>query len=254
MEEGIVTNALLFPNLLDSPRAAELAHRKNLSVGLLLNLTEGSALSAEEDISSLLDANGYFLTLPRLLSALAEGLIEQVHVEREVRAQLEWFLDRVGSPSHVASQQHIHCHPVLSAIIAQILSRYGIRFVRIPHEKIEANDPWDFSPERSERIQTINAWALHAKKIYDAADIGHTEHFLGHAMEGNANARRLRSLISKLEDSTTELMVHPGQCDPSGEAFDRDPQRETERNMLLDPEMRAHLKSRGVELVSYHEC
>ena len=210
-------------------------------------------MSREEHVASLLDANGYFLTYNRLIVAIEEGVIVREHLEREIRAQIEWFLEHSGSPTHVCSFEHIHVHPFIAPILSPILSRYGIRYVRIPMEVIAANDPWDLSPEQRTSIDHISRQAHEAKAIFAADDIGFTDHFRGLALQGNASSRRLRSLITGLDEGTTELMVHPGQCDPVGEAFEKDPQRETERNMLLDPELPAFIRGRGIELVGYED-
>lgn len=253
MEEGVVKSASLVVNYADSPRAADLAGRKNIALGLQINCTEGSPVSREDHVASLLDANGYFLTHDRLMVAIEEGVIEREHLEREIRAQIEWFLEHCGSPTHVCSFDHIHVHPFIAPVLSPILSRYGMRFVRIPTEVIAENDPWDLSPEQRASIDRIAKQAREAKAIFAANDIGFTDHFRGLALQGNAGSRRLRSLITGLEEGTTELMVHPGQCDPTGETFEKDPQRETERNMLLDPELPAFIRGRGIELIGYGE-
>jgi predicted glycoside hydrolase/deacetylase ChbG (UPF0249 family) len=43
-------------------------------------------------------------------------------------------------------------------------------------------------------------------------------------------------------------------CDPLGTEFSRDPQRETELRMLMDPEVRTLLRQQKIELVSFREA
>ena len=250
MEEGIVRSTTLIVNMPDSLNAARRLKERSICAGLHLNLSEGSALTPEKDVHSLLDARGYFMERDRLHQAFDEGVIEKEHLEREIRAQIEWFLDHAGAPTHIDSHHHIHVHPQVAPLLGPILNRYGISVIRVPIESTERL-AWEISPERTAFIQRITEQARAAKSIFESADLRPTDHFRGMALSGEAGAKRLRSLLTALPEGTTELMVHPGACDPLGDEFSRDPQRETERNMLLDPDLPELLQSRGIELVGF---
>lgn len=251
MEEGIATSATLMVNMPDSLNAARRLKERSIPAGIHINLSEGSPLTAERDVHSLLDTRGYFLGKQKLRTALDEGSVDPTHIEREARAQIEWFLESCGFPTHVDGHHHVHVHPIIAPLLAPILSRYGIRFVRIPQESISERDPWELTKERRMALENVTKQAGQARPIFAAEDVMSTDHYRGLAMVGNAGSKRLRSLIAALPEGTTELMVHPGMCDPMGDDFSRDPQRETERNMLLDPDMRSYIKSRGVELIGF---
>ena len=252
MEEGIVRSATLLVNMPDSLNAARRVKERNISVGLHINLSEGSPLTPEQDVHSLLDTRGYFLGKERTRQACDEGAVEPEHLEREIRAQIEWFFDHCGMPTHVDGHHHLHVHPIVTELLPPILERYGIQRIRIPQE--DTSDPrWEISPERLAWIALIRKHAQAARILWESTGLRSTDHFRGIALTGEANARRLRHLIAALPEGTTELMVHPGACDPLGDDFSRNPQRETERNMLLDPELPGLLQSRGIELCSYND-
>jgi predicted glycoside hydrolase/deacetylase ChbG (UPF0249 family) len=250
MEEGIVTSTTVLPNMPDALHAARKIKERDISAGLHINLTEGSALTAERDVLSLLDTRGYLLGRKRLFEALEEGVIAVEHIEREIRSQIEWYFDHAGMPTHCDSHHNVHVHPTIAPLIGPILSRYGIGKVRVAIETLDRL-PWEISAERRAFIEQMNIWGSAAKRIFESQDLHTTDHFRGFAFSGQANARRLRHLLAALPEGTTELMVHPGTCDPLGDDFSRDPQRETERNMLLDPELPAYLGSRGIELIGF---
>lgn len=250
MEEGVVRSATLIVNMPDSLNAARKIKERDRTAGLHINLTEGSPRTAEQDVHSLLDARGYFMGRDRLDQAFEEGVVKKEHLEREIRAQIEWFLDNAGAPTHIDSHHHIHVHPQIAPLLGPILNRYGISAIRVPLE-ITERMAWEISPERTAYIERINQRARKAKPIFESADLRTTDHFRGLALSGEAGAKRLRSLLTALPEGTTEFMVHPGACDPLGDDFSRDPQRETERNMLLDPELPGLLRSRGIELIGF---
>jgi predicted glycoside hydrolase/deacetylase ChbG (UPF0249 family) len=249
-EQGVLTSASLMPNGSDSDRAARYADERDLPTGLHLNLTTYSPLGRAADIRSLLTVDGYFLGRDTLERILGEGEVEPVHIEREIRSQVEWFLEHRGQPTHVDGHHHIHIHPVIAPILISILDRYGISFVRIPSEPAV---PFGFpiEPSQSKYIEKISARADAARKVFEAHGIRSTDNFRGMALVGNASNRNMRHTLGRLPEGTTELMTHPGSHNPSGEPFDADPQRQTEVNVLLNPELKTELKEREISLCSY---
>lgn len=252
-EFGVVTSATLLPNMQDSQRAGKHARERNLPVGLHLNLTEEYPLSKAADIATLLEGNGVFLSREKLRAALDAGEIEHEHLEREIRAQIEWFFDTVGAPTHIDSHHHIHIHPAVTAALTPVLERYGIRFVRIPLEAPLPPHGYIVEPKRLECVQAINAEASASRKHFEAHSIGSTDHFRGLTLAGIASLKNLRHILSRLPEGTTELMVHPGSGITEGTPFDLDPQRQTELRMLLNPSIREELQERKIELCSYGE-
>ncbi len=249
-EQGVVRSASLLANGADAARAAKHAREKKLPTGLHLNLTEGSPLSDPESIQSLVRADGNFLDKPSLRRTIDEGAVDPVHVEREIRTQLEWFLDNHGAPTHLDSHHAMHTHPFIVPLLIPILLRYGVRYVRIHSEPLP---PFGFQipEERVAYLRSASDEAEAARPLFESEGIAATDHFRGLALSGNASKKNLRHILARLPEGTTELMVHPSSPTPHGSAFDIDPQRVTELQMLTDPDLPKLLAERKIELISY---
>jgi chitin disaccharide deacetylase len=250
-EFGVVTSASLIANGSDSDAAARRARERKVPVGLHLNLTEDYPLSKKEDVSSLLDAGGKFFDRQRLRESLKDGLIEREHLEREIRAQIEWMFDTHGAPTHLDGHHHVHVQPAVVSVLLPILERYGIRLVRIPCEEPLPPFGYVVPDGQLERTRAINEMATLARRLYAEQGIGSTDHFRGLTLVGNASLKNLRHTLTKLPEGTTELMVHPGGDSNYGTPFDLDPQRQTELRMLTDESIRDELAERKIELVSF---
>lgn len=252
-EQGLVTSVSLIPNGSDSETSARRATERDIPTGLHINLTTMTPIAGPNDIKTLVTTDGFFLEMEALERGIQEGMIEATHIEREIRAQIDWFLEHRGQPTHISSHEHIHVHPFVAKILAPIMDRYGISYVRIPSEP---SMPFGYEIEKKQQeyIEKISSRAEKARSLYSAHNIGSTDHFRGLAYGGNATMRNLRHTLGRLPEGTIELMVHPGSANPNGEVFDRDPQRQTELNILTNPDTLAELKARNIELISFADA
>ncbi len=249
-EQGVVRSASVLPNMSDSARAAKHAREKQLPCGLELNLTDGSPLSGAKEVSTLVDAQGNFHNVGNLRRLLAEHAIDRVHIERELRAQVEWMFDSYGYPTHISSHEHIHIHPLVMPLLVPILERYSIRAVRIPMETLPPHG-YQITDTETAAVEALNTEALAARYLLTGTSITTTDHFRGQSLLGNASKKNLRHILARLPEGTTELMTHPSSPSSYGTPFDLDPQRQTELQMLLDPELPALLAERKIELITY---
>jgi len=253
IEFGVVSSVSLYPNGTDSDSAARKCRERGISAGLHINITEEYPLSKKGDVSTLVEANGRFFPKARLLQLLEEDAVEKEHLEREIRAQVEWCLDTYGSPTHINAHHHMQIHPAIAAVIIPIMDRYGIRFVRIPHESPLPPFGYEVPDAQLAMVAALGEQALAVKTMYEASGIVSTDHFRGLALHGNASVKNLKHVINKLPAGTTELAVHPGSQTSYGTDFDLDPQRQTELNMLLDETIPQLLKERKIELCSFED-
>lgn len=251
-EHGAVTSASLIPNFSYSDIAARHARERDLPTGLHVNLTDGSASSNSSDIRSLLTTDGYFLGRKTFWRVLEEGQIDAGDIERELRAQIEWFLNQYGQPTHVDSHHHVHVHPLIAPVLVALMDRYGIAFVRIPSETIPRFG-FELDEERRKWIADLSLQAEKARQLYSAHGIQSPAHFRGLALAGNASQKNFRHTLTSLEEGVTELMMHPGSANPSGDEFERDPQRLTELNILMNPDTQEELRERQIEVCSYQD-
>jgi predicted glycoside hydrolase/deacetylase ChbG (UPF0249 family) len=181
---------------------------------------------------------------------LAAGSVDPQHLEREMRAQVEWIFDHYGYPTHVDGHEHIHIHPLVFPLLIPIMERYSIRAVRIPEETLPPFG-YQISDAQTEEVEAVNAEARAAKALLHGTAISYPDHFRGETLMGNASKKNLRHILARLPEGVTELMVHPSSPSSYGTPFDLDPQRITELQMLLDPELPALLAERKIELASY---
>lgn len=251
-EFGIVTSATLLCNGSGAAQAAKHAREKKLPTGLHLNLTDGTPMSKTQDVESLLSSTeGEFRERELQRRALDEGQIDAVHVEREIRAQIEWFLDHHGQPTHVDGHHHVHIHSAITPLLIPILDRYGIGLVRLPAEDPLPPFGYVIGEDQLAATKTLAEQARDAQKLFAAHGIRSTDHFRGATLVGNASQKNLRHILTRLPEGTTELMVHPGSMTPVGTPFDLDPQRQTEMQMLMNPDVPILLKERKIGLISY---
>ncbi len=251
VEFGVVTNASLMPNAGDSDMAGRHARERGVAAGLHLTLTEDCPLSNAGEIETLLEGNGTFLPKEKMRKALDDGAVDAVHLEREIRAQVEWMFDVYGAPTHIDGHHHIHVWPAVVHALLPIVERYGIRFVRMPLEEPLPPFGYEVPAEQLAATRAMNDRARAARALFSAHGIIGTDHFRGHTLVGNASLKNLRHVLGRLPEGTTELMVHPGSQTTYGSPFDLDPQRQTELRMLLDDTIPSFLQEKKIERCSW---
>lgn len=253
MEFGSVSSATLLTGMAESQRSILHAKHEDLPVGLHFNISEGSPICKQEDVATLVNRDGFFWGKSETRQELDDGRIKKEHIERELRAQMEWFIDHRGqSPTHVDGHHHLHVHPMIAPLIGPILENCGVQWVRVPEEMPE-DTKWDLEPERIAHMTLVSSEARQARKHFHAQGLRTSDAFRGMAIVGESGARKFRNMLCAIPEGITEVMVHPGMCDPLGTEFSRDPQRETEMRMLLDPEMRSLFAQQKIELCSYRD-
>lgn len=251
IEFGVCTSASIVANGTDSDDAGRRAKERGVSAGLHLNLTDEYPLSRQEQIHSLVDANGHFFESSRFIQLMEDGVIQREHLEREIRAQIEWIFDVYGQPTHVNGHMGIHLQPLLIDALLPVMERYGIRHTRITCEEPLPPFGYDVPDEQIARIRSMNALATKARAVYEAHGIVSTDHFRGQCLDGNASVKNLRHTLSRLPEGTTELRVHPGSQTVYGTPFDLDPQRQTELRMLLEETIPALIAEKKIELITW---
>ena len=105
--------------------------KKEISVGLHLNLTEGkpiSNISNPNAENSILDENGYFIGKAQFHEAASNQNIDLEQVNNEIKSQIVAFVNSLGFyPNHVNGHQHVHVIPSIARVLAQIMKDYSIK-------------------------------------------------------------------------------------------------------------------------------
>lgn len=248
-EHGIVTSASLIVNGSDVEHAAMRARERSLPTGLHINLTDGLPCCKRESISTLVNRDGYFHEHSSLRNMLDRDEIKDTHIQRELHAQIQWFMKHKDIPTHIDGHHHIHVHPRITPILVPLLGNYGIHAMRIPEEPLSPS--WEISPQQMQFIHHIAEHARQARTLCIMHNITIPTSFRGMALLGHASMPHMRTILTHLPEGTTELMVHPGRSMPGGSSFDQDPQRETELQMLTSPTIRSLLSEKNITLCSF---
>ena len=248
--EGIVSSASLVANGPDYRHAVDTVVRScpQLGIGLHFNLTSGKPVSSPETVPTLIDDDGFFrwrfTSLLRALSSRRTELLQQIELELEAQ------LDRIASDrievDHLDSERHVHLIPQLFQVVVAAARRRGVPYVRMGSDL-----GWRFIRPRDLGLLTRSGGfakslllaSLQARNRKRAEDVHSCDFMASYLYSG-----RLDLLIPGLLDrlpaaSVTELMVHPGMIEHSGDvtlgnrALERylvDPARQRELQACID--------------------
>eukprot|EP00941_MAST-03F_sp_MAST-3F-sp1_P004686 g4686.t1 len=273
LENGICTSTSVMANATYGEEALRLAAERGLlnRVGLHLNLSEGIPLSDPTKIRSLLSpalhgvSSGIrtFLGKKGFIEACETNQIVPAEAAAEALQQIKWFTRITGHPpQHIDGHQHCHVRKSFCASLAEIFSRNGIHFTRIPSEY---NSLQTLCPACSK----IHTEAITARRIYKAAGISMSTCFVGLSFCGTSYttteflAAIEKQIKIRKEDNEggnetviVEVMVHPGMCSHDNDAwdgFDSSIDRELELSILKDETLGKEMQAR-FELVSHAQA
>ncbi|CCN37379.1 putative Cellobiose phosphotransferase system YdjC-like protein [Vibrio nigripulchritudo SO65] len=210
--QGVVNSTTLMVGMDADKEAVEMAKQlPDLKVGIHLRFTAGKPLTGSPNLQG---DDGLFPKQPDFWSRRD---FDAEAIEKEVRAQLEYF-DQLGLElSHIDSHHHAHGHPQILPIVENIAKERGVPL----------------------RAQTVE------KCRYQF-----TEKFFDKTVELDA----LLTLVSSYQDrcDVLEVMCHPAHVDEhlkqiSSYAL----QREKELSVLTDPRLKASLKDMGIQVSDY---
>lgn len=209
-----------------------------LDAGLHLNLSEGPPVLSGH--RTLVGPDGHFWGKDEARRRALEGLFDPREVERETGAQIDVLRDAGVRVTHLDGHHHLHVYGAVAASAARAAAGRGLRYVRRPGDTFGADVPGD------ERIEEYRRLGREAWKVYEAAGLRSTDHFIGSGLSGRLDEARLVETLRRLPDGLTELMVHPGYAD-AAEGF-AGPDRETELRALTAPGLPRLLKDLGIRL------
>ena len=248
------------------------ASRPGLSLGLHLNLTEGTPLAAGRAFT-LTEKRGRFLGDKREVWRRAvAGEIDALEVERETTAQWRRLRALGVQPDHVNGHHHVHVLPHVSEGVVRALEAIGRPvFVRVPRE---AAPPAGFPPVEEPalplgtallsgpRVSLLRAGhgglvalAVHAERLRGSLGrrLRAPDGFFGVAWCTAPSRDLFLHGLTSRPDGIVEAMVHPGRMGSRTTGMWADPRRDLELAVLLDPETRAAVEATGTVLASYAE-
>lgn len=104
-----------------------LSKKRNLDLNLHFNLLRGQPISPIADVSSLVDNNGQFFSLPKFLMRMLFSKINMQEVELELNQQFNYLkknkIDCVG----LDSEQHLHVFYPIWSIVATFAKKNNLK-------------------------------------------------------------------------------------------------------------------------------
>ena len=258
-QRGIVSSATLMVTMPAVEEAAKAARAAELPVGLHVSLTEGQAV-AGPNLYRLVDDCGTFRLRPQYLIRTSRKdvtLIDQIR--GEVRAQLARAADLGLTLTHVDSHQHVHMNPALFAVLEEEALAFGIRRIRFSREPLRAlflSGVYSQILKRNNLPKWLATRAC-AQRIKPRLET--PELFFGVLNSGAVLKPVLLNILATIPShKSVEICVHPGLPDCSAassgnrfEGFSTSFFRRLEHDALVDPEVRALVRSRGLQLQSF---
>ncbi|HEY1505222.1 MAG TPA: hopanoid biosynthesis-associated protein HpnK [Stellaceae bacterium] len=244
---GILTAASLMVTGEAAADAVARAKRlPKLGVGLHLVLVDGAPVLAPAQIPDLVGSDGRFSA-----NVFAQGVrifcLPSVRrqLAAEIRAQLEAFRATGLTLDHVNAHHHFHLHPTIQQTLLRLAPEFGIRAVRLPLEPPGASGRrWAWLTGFME--------SRHARRLrekLDIAGVAHNDWIFGLADTGAMTAERLRHYLEALPDGASEIYFHPATARPS--VWPANYRYADEAAALIDPEARAIIARRGIEIMPF---
>jgi chitin disaccharide deacetylase len=245
-EEGILTSTSLMVTGEKAPDAIEKAKtHPNLAVGLHLVLVCGRSALPAKEIPHLVDEEGNFSN-----DSVKAGLKYQFNsaarqeLRREIRAQLEKFRSTGLPLSHVDGHLHMHSHPVVLNILAELANEFDIKFIRLPSEELSFTLKLNRSGLVNKLIWSIVFQQLrkYGESVLKSRDINFVERVYGLLQTGSITEEYLLGLIPQIQANLVEIYCHP-DIDAGA----------TELAALLSQSVRQMLEGNNFEMTNYSQ-
>jgi predicted glycoside hydrolase/deacetylase ChbG (UPF0249 family) len=258
---GVLTSTTIMANMPAVDEAIMIARKTpSLGVGVHLNATEGTPISATSKVGALVGENGEFKYSAYKLamkSLVDKKVLEALEIE--LAAQIESIIDKGIVPTHLDSHKHFHCFGPIYRIVCSLAERFGIRAVRWPWEPATVGyGDWPraggFGPfgklRAGDKIRAmlLRYLTLNCQKI-DSRFIKN-DIFFGVLHTGRIDDKFWAEIGKTQFEGVAEVMTHPGY--PQGLTHTRlVKEREVELKWLCDAGTKKILGEAGIELVHY---
>jgi predicted glycoside hydrolase/deacetylase ChbG (UPF0249 family) len=261
--DGVVRSTSCVANFSDIEELPSFTSRwPHVSVGVHFNLSVGPPVSDPARVTTLVDGDGNFLG-PRLPRRLLSREVSREQIRRELRAQAQRLVNLGTTPSHWDGHQNMHLYPPFFHEALAVATECGIRRMRTPNRHLVPPGR-DGSPRP---LALARYYATHPRRV--------VTHGYGRVLGRLARRRGMRMadrlispaylganekwvldtwlyIIEALPGGTSEIYCHPGFADDAlRERAAYVQERELEVAVLTARELKARLRSSGVELASF---
>jgi len=250
--QGILTSTSLMVSGDAAENAISLAKKHpNLGVGLHLVLVCGKSVLPPEQIPHLVDSQGNFSNDPTQAGLHYQfNQNAQQELRLEIRAQLEKFRDSGLQLSHVDGHLHLHVHPVILNILAELAPEFNIKYIRLPSEELSKNLKIDQGNLLNKILwfMVFGQLRRYGEKLLTTHNINFADRVYGLLQTGNVNKNYLLGLIPQIKAELVEIYAHPDM-----ENTHINPGGTIELAALLSQQVRESLTVNGFELINYNQ-
>lgn len=252
--EGIVTSASIFGTTEDlNDLKLRLCESPNLGLGGHLVLVGAAPILPPSEIPSLVNANGRLLDTPaELLSRWVRGKLNGAHLLNELRAQTTRLLQAGFELDHLDTYLQLGFLPPVADALERVAQDLRIRTIRSAIEGPTL--AWFADLKKGLPMAMLGAFGNLARRRMGA--IRHGAQSWGMAESGGLSAMRLLEILGRMGPGVHELICHPGTEPQEGLTISGKRQRferRMELEMLCDPQTKAWLQERGVELCRFKD-
>lgn len=271
-QEGVLTSTSAMINMPNAPEriAKARSEEPKLPVGLHLNITSGKPVLAPERVRTLVDPEGRFYPMVRLIERLPS--ISLSELDAEIRAQAALLRESSGPFDHIDYHQMVlSLYQPFYPLVIDLARDYHVP-VRQPafnrFAKLKLPRPAGASQAAIKmlagillrhpllmlrlmpRVSPTGSNRLRAR--LKAAGVSTTDWFIASFFDC-PYVENVLAILEQLPKGISELMCHAGRVDhdlfTDGDTYTY--QREKELEILVDPAIRETIQRIGIELVDF---
>ncbi|MBE9491978.1 MAG: ChbG/HpnK family deacetylase [Bacteroidetes bacterium] len=239
-ERNYITSTSILANMVSAGDLNKLKKMGHISKGLHINLTEGKPLSNKSQVDTMIDNEGKFLPINKLLIKFILGRVNIEQIERELLNQMDLLKNNGLEISHADSHKHIHQFPFIGPVILRYLKKHGIK-------KIRNCRVTDISIIKTKAYRMTHQLISKANKNFITPDTLITS-FLNTSVHYNKVFQQSVELAFGNND-TVELMTHPAIKNNSINYLNR----EGEYSFWKSGKWTELLKNMQIHLIRYDE-
>jgi hopanoid biosynthesis associated protein HpnK len=263
---GVVSSATLMAG--GSARGAAVAlssANPRLSVGCHVVLVDGRPMLPPPQVATLLDASTaeasrFHDRLGTFVVRALAGKLAAGQIEAEATAQIGALHKSGVEITHFDTHKHTHIFPAILRPLLRAAQACGIRALRNPfgprlplslHDLRQRPKLW----KRFIEVRLLGTFSASFLRTVDQFGMRTPDGSFGVVSTGALDLQLFRAIVDVIPEGTWEFVCHPGYNDAdlaSVQTRLRE-SRKKELDVLISPEAKEALQSRGIELISYRE-
>jgi len=255
--DGLVTSTTVLANgPAFLPGIEDLRKHPDLGVGVHLTLVNGQPLSPLEEVTTLVDKQGFFPSdYGHFFSLFLRGRISLEEIKKEWRKQISRLKEQGIEPTHLDSHQHLHIFPGLVDVAIELAKEFGLKRIRFPKEGFLFQGGGIPSLGRFFSRNLLSAVAAFSQRKLEREKILTPNYFYGMLWGGSLEEDKLKSILQLLpEEGVCEIMVHPGLNNHLLQSkFGWGYHWEEELASLTSQKNRQLIKEKKIELINYSQ-